>query len=99
MTAIGRLWRGQMPLANAFWDWAVIGGLLVNLTTSLGFYLLLTEDLTVPALLVGYGLSLPYNFLVTVGVWRCASAHRGSRQAADLAKIVTLIGMIVLSLT
>ncbi|MGE0660568.1 MAG: hypothetical protein AB7F36_17185 [Reyranellaceae bacterium] len=99
MTAIGRLWRGQMPLANAFWDWAVIGGLLVNLGTSLGFYLLLTEDLTVPAMLVGYGLSLPYNFLVTVGVWRCASAHRGSRKVADLAKIVTLVGMIVLSAT
>ena len=99
MRAVVRLWRGQLPLADAFWNWAVIGGLLVNLGTSLAFYLLLTEDMTVPALIVGYGLSLPYNFLVTVGVWRSASAHPGDRRVADLAKVVTLVGMVLLSVT
>lgn len=99
MRAVVRLWRGQLPLADAFWNWAVIGGLLVNLGTSLAFYLLLTEDMTVPALIVGYGLSLPYNFLVTVGVWRSASAYPGERRWADLAKVATLVGMVLFSVT
>ena len=31
MAALLRLWRGDLPLATAFWSWAVTGGLLVNL--------------------------------------------------------------------
>ena len=77
----------------------MLGGLLVNLTSSLVFLLLLTRDLTVAALLVGYGLSLPYNLVATVGVWRSAARHRGSQRMADLARVATLIGMIVLSVT
>jgi len=99
MTVIGRLWRGEIPLVSAFWDWAVIGGLLVNLGTSLGFYLLLTQDLTLPAMLIGYGLSLPYNLLVTVGVWRSADRHQGDRTTANILKVITVVGMVVLSAT
>ncbi len=99
MTVIGRLWRGEIPLASAFWDWAVIGGLLVNLGTSFPAYLLLTKDLTLPAMLVSYGLSLPYNLLVTVGVWRSADRHPGDRRSADIVKIITVVGMVVLSAT
>jgi hypothetical protein len=96
---VGRLWRGDMPLADAFWNWAVLGGLAVNLTTSAAFYALIVADQVVPALVVGYGLSLPYNLVVTVGVWRAAGRHPGSRTWAEAARIVTLSGMIVLSLT
>lgn len=99
MNDVRRLWRGELPLGEAFWGWAVLGGLLVNLSTSLGFYLLLIEDLLIPALLVGYGLSLPYNLIVVVGVWRSANAYRGGKTWADLARIVTLVGMAVLSAT
>jgi len=99
MNDMRRLWRGELPLGEAFWGWAVLGGLLVNLGTSLGFYLLLIEDLLIPALLVGYGLSLPYNLIVVVGVWRSANAYDGDKTWADLAKIVTLVGMAVLSAT
>jgi hypothetical protein len=99
MNALRRLWRGELPLSEAFWTWAVLGGLLVNLSTSFGFYLLVIEDQIILAVLVGYALSLPYNFVVLVGVWRSANAYRGDKAWADLAKIVTLVGMILLSVT
>ena len=41
MTTLQRLWRGELPLPQAFWVWAVIGGLLVNGATSALFLTLL----------------------------------------------------------
>ena len=99
MSALRRLWYGDLPLADAFWNWAVIGGLVVNIATSIAFYGLLLSDWTVPALIVGYGVSLPYNLVVSVGVWRSADRHPGSRGEADAARIVTVVAMIVLSVT
>ena len=99
MRAVAALWRGDMPLTDAFSTWAVFGGVAVNVATSVAFYALMLADHVVPALLIGYGVSLPYNFIVTVGVWRAAGRHPGSRTWAEAARIVTLSWMIVLSLT
>lgn len=96
---LGRLWRGEVPLAEAFWTWAVLGGLIVNLTTSLLFLVLIAQDRVAAAFLVGYALSIPYNILVTVAVWRSAARQTERRGLAAVAPIVTLIGMVILSLT
>ncbi len=94
-----RLWTGELPLARAFWGYAVVGGLAVNLVTSLLFIYLLVLDRPVSAVLAGYGASVPFNLLVLVGVWRAAGRHPGERAHADLARVVTLAGMAILSLT
>ncbi|WP_372622171.1 hypothetical protein [Falsiroseomonas sp.] len=99
MAVLLRLWRGELPLATAFWNWAVLGGLAVNLTTSILFLVLISADRPIAALVVGYGLSVPYNVLVAVGVWRSAGRHEGDRRWADTARFVTVIGMTILSLT
>ncbi len=97
---IGALWRGDIPLYNAFWDWAVIGGLAVNIVTTLVFLALVMSDQRVAALVVGYGLAIPYNILAGVGVWRAADKYRGAdRQLPRFARVVSLIGLTVLSLT
>jgi hypothetical protein len=80
---LGRLWRGELALDNAFWNWAVIGGLAVNLTSSIA----------------GYIFSVPYNIFVSVGVWRSAERYTGERKWAELAQIVTLVGMVLLTVT
>jgi hypothetical protein len=89
---------GNLPLGDAFWAWAVIGGLLVNISTSIAFLALITNDLPWAALIVGYGFSVPYNVVVLVGVWRSAARHDGPQVHADLARGATLILMTVLSL-
>jgi hypothetical protein len=93
------LWRGDLPLGDAFWTWTVFGGLLVNISTSVAFLALITVDLPWLALIVGYGLSLPYNLVAVVGVWRSAARHDGPRSQADLARGLSLALMAVLSLT
>ena len=99
MRALGRLWRGELPLPEAFWTYAVVGGLAVNLSTSLLFLALISAGQTIVALVVGSALSVPYNILVAVGVWRSASRYAGPPALASLARTVTLIGMLLLSLT
>jgi hypothetical protein len=94
-----RLWRGELPLNEAFWTWAVTVGLVVNLSTSLGFLLLIAQDRPVAALLVGYLVSVPYNILAAVGVWRAAARYRGPPGLAQAARIAVVVGMTVLSLT
>jgi hypothetical protein len=99
MTTLRRLWQGYLPLDQAFWNWAVIGGIVVNALTSIAFFALVMNGYTAAAFVAGYALSIPYNVLVTVGVWRSAARYEGDRRWADLARIVTVAAMLVLSLT
>lgn len=99
MNKLQRLWRGDIALADAFWNWAVIGGLIVNLTSSGLFLWLLTVERPVLAFLAGYALSIPYNIIVAAGVWRAADRHTGDRRWAEAARIITLSAMILLSVT
>jgi hypothetical protein len=99
LNRIRRLWRGELPLIQAFWDWAAIGGIVVNGATSILFFTLLMNDRPLTALILGYAISVPYNLLVTVGVWRSADRHPGNPTHAKLAKIVTTASMAILSIT
>ena len=53
----------------------------------------------IAALIVGYALSVPYNILATVGVWRAAAHYAGPQHWAQAARLATLVGMAVLSVT
>ncbi len=99
MKNLCRLWHGELALRNAFWNWAVFGGLIINLASSALFLFLIMADRPISALIVGYAFSVPYNAIVLVGVWRSAERFAGERRLADFARIVTVIGMVLLSVT
>jgi hypothetical protein len=98
MSTLHRLWHGEVPLPQAFWNWVVFGGIAVNGATSILFLTLLLNGQTVAAFVVGYALSVPYNAFVTVAVWRSAARYDGDRRFADLARFVTAISMTLLSI-
>jgi hypothetical protein len=99
MAKLRALWRGDLPLGEAFWTYAVSLGLVLNLVTTLLFLMLLSWDRPIAALFVGYAFTVPYNFIALVGVWRSAARYEGQRFHADLARIVTLVGMVLLSVS
>ena len=99
MAKLKALWRGEMSLGEAFWTWAVLGGLFVNVSTSFLFLILITNDQSVLALLAGYGVSVPYNVVALVGVWRSAARHKGAALEADLARGASAVLLAVLSVT
>lgn len=97
MAKLRALWAGDLPLGEAFWTYAIGVGVLVNLVTSGLFLTLITLDRPLAALVVGYALSVPYNIVALVGVWRSGARHPGA--LADLARIVTLVVMVLLTVT
>jgi hypothetical protein len=99
MSKLRSLWLGELPLGEAFWTWAIGIGLLVNLTTSALFLALITADRPWAALFVGYALSVPYNLLAAVGVWRSAARYEGPVGHAEIARIATVVVMLLLSVT
>ena len=99
MTSLRRLWRGELELADALWNWAVFGGLAINAASSALFLFLIVADRPVSAIIAGYALSVPYNVVVAVGVWRSAERHAGERRWADFARIITIVAMVLLSIT
>lgn len=99
MKKVCRLWKGELALQSAFWTWAVFGGLVINAVSSALFLVLIANDRLILALIFGYAFSLPYNFAVLVGVWRSAERYPGERRWADLARIVTVVGILLLSVT
>ena len=98
MKNLNRLWHGELELRDAFWNWAVFGGLIVNVVTTALFLFLIMADRPISALIVGYAFPVPYNAIVVVGVWRSAGRFAGERRLAEYARIVTVIGMVLLSI-
>ena len=91
------LWAGKLPLKEAVWVYAVAYGLLINLITSLLFLGLLVNDVAPMFLVLVFVLPIPFNFLVVVAVWRSADRYQGPKEWADLARVGTVIWMLVLT--
>ena len=99
MRKLRALWAGELPLSEAFWTYAVSIGLTVNVATSLLFFALIAADRPLAALFVGYVCSPPYNVVAWSG---CGARRRATRASASMPsspRLVTLVGMILLSLT
>ncbi len=92
------LWTGELPLGQAFWQFAVGYGLLINLVTSLAFLVLLINDANIALVALAFALPIPYNFVMVVAVWRSADRYSGPETWANLARIGTVIWMVVLTI-
>lgn len=99
INTIKALWAGSLPLPVAFWNYAVGWGLVINIATSIMTIMVILADAPAWLLLPVYILPTPYNVLVTVGVWRSAGHYEGEQKWADLARFVTLVGMLFLTAT
>lgn len=92
------LWRGELPLGEAFWTWAVTIGLAVNMSSVMLLLTLITLNAPEVFFLVCTALSLPYNILAIVGVWRAANHYSGPDLHADLARAASFMLLALLSL-
>jgi hypothetical protein len=97
LTRIKTLWAGDVPLEQAFWDYAVIYGLSVNVLTHFAFFALLVNDANTALVALAFALPVPYNVLVAVAVWRSAGRYPGSKKWAEWARVGTVIWMVVLT--
>jgi len=91
------LWDGKVPFKQAFWEWAIAYGLLVNLVTSALFFGLIVFEASLLWLIVAFILPVPFNLFVAVAVWRSADRYQGPKKWADLGRAVTIVWMFVLT--
>lgn len=93
-----RLWRGDLPLATAFWEYAVAYGSILNLlTTFVSFAVLAMKGSTALAVAL-HIMPLPYNVAVVVGVWRSAARYAGERRWAEIARVAVIVWALLASL-
>lgn len=95
---IRQLWNGEVALGTAFWTYAVALGLGVNGVCTIGALALAVFDAPPAAMIAVFVLAIPYNVLITVGVWRSAESYEGEKKWADLARAATVIWAVVLTL-
>lgn len=97
---MGRLrdvWRGEMPLPDLVWGWLLLGGLAVNLTATIGAFALVSSGGPWWMMVVGYGVSLPYNLLVGVGCWRAVARAPAAWMPVPVARGLIVGFLVVLS--
>lgn len=88
--ALARVWRGEFSLPMTYWGFAQLGGLVLAVP-QLG---LRANGLTWAAQLVD-AVALAYSFIVIVGIWRSAGRYAGNPVWAHLARLATLLPLMV----
>lgn len=68
------------------------------MTTAINL-VLVTRDLPITGLIVGYAVSVPYNLLAMIGVWRASEVHDGDPGVAKGMRWLAVIIAAVLCVT
>lgn len=93
------LWRGEVPLREAFWWHAMAVGTLVNLLATLLFVALNALGTPNGIAVVAFLLPVPYNFFVVVAVWHSADHYTGPPIRAHMARLAVSLWAIAATLT
>ena len=93
------LWKGRLPLWQAFWEHAILYVTVLNTLATVGTFGVLAAGLPVALAAAVFLLPIPYIVVAVVGVWRSADAYRGPPHWATLARIVAAVwcGLMVLT--
>lgn len=91
------LWNGRVPLARAFWEYAVIYGTTANLVVTFFSLLAVTQDWHALGIAI-FMLPIPYNLLMIVAVWRSAAHFQGAAVWSVLARALIIVWAALASL-
>jgi hypothetical protein len=86
-----RLWRGEVGLARAFWEYAIAFGTLANLTTTGAAFAAHVAGWPVLLVVAIFFVPLPYNVMMVVAVWRSADRYTGPPTWATLARVAVVV--------
>jgi hypothetical protein len=86
-------WRGEAPLAVAFWDDMLIAGTALNAGTTLASMALVSSGAPNWLAAVVFFLPAPVNALLAVSVWR--SASRSGPWVAAAARAIAFAWLLI----
>jgi hypothetical protein len=86
-----KLWRGDLPLGQAFWEYAIAYGTIANLVATGAAIAAATLGLPDVVAVCLFLSPLPYILAAVVGVLRSANKHQGAAEWATIAKIAVIV--------
>ena len=86
-----QLWRGELPLHEAFWRYAITYDLILNLAATLGALALVLAETPIVFAAVVHFLPVPYSLFAATGTWRSADHYKGNPVHAAMAKLVLAV--------
>jgi hypothetical protein len=92
------LWKGDVPLDQAFWGYAIVYGTIANIVATAAAMAAVAADLPAAVAVCLFLVPVPYIFIAVVGVVRSAKKYRGPSSWARMAKIAVIMwgAMIVI---
>ncbi|MCU0838248.1 MAG: hypothetical protein MUE49_05935 [Rhodospirillales bacterium] len=96
--AIADMWHGRVPLGRAFWSYAVILGLFINVTASLVSLAVIAADGPAALALAIHFAPLPWIIVTAVGVWRSAGRPEVTPDHGQLARAGVVLWSLLLLL-
>ena len=91
VTALSALWKGELPLGQAFWEYAIAYGTTANIVATIAAIAAAAAGLPDAIAIVIFLLPLPYILTSVIGVVRSANKYQGPRNRADMAKVAVIL--------
>ena len=88
---LAALWRGELPLAQAFWEYAIAYGTIANIVATAAAIAAVLAGLPDAVAIFLFLTPLPYIFAAVVGVFRSAATYRGPPEWAIMAKVGVIV--------
>lgn len=91
MAHLAALWKGDVPLGQAFWGYAIVYGTIANVVATAAAIAAVAASLP-DALAIGLFLvPIPYILTAIIGVVRSADRYQGPPMWASMAKVAVIM--------
>ena len=90
------LWRGELPLSQAFWEYAGFYGLIAGVASNAAVAAIFLMQLPLAFAVMLHLLPVPYYVVATVGVWRSADRYQGAALWASAARLAVIVWVAIL---
>ena len=91
VAVLSALWKGELPLGQAFWEYAIAYGTIANIVATIVAIAAATTGLPDVITIAIFLLPLPYILTAVIGVVRSANRYQGPRNWAGMAKVAVIV--------
>lgn len=99
MGTAGKLWRGELPFARAFWEFAIFYGLIANLASTGATLGAIALGAPTALVMLIHFLPAPYWVVSCLGAWRSAAREQGTSGLASAARYVLPAWLLLMLVT
>ena len=91
MAHLVALWKGNVPLGQAFWGYAIVYGTIANIAATAAAIAAVAASLPDAVAIGLFLVPVPYILTAVVGVVRSADRYQGAPMWAGSAKVAVIM--------